>query len=55
MRVGWVMEFKVPSPNSEVADKLGVAFLPAILLFASVGGAGGDFLGFLSPSYGASA
>jgi hypothetical protein len=41
--------------NLEVADKLGVAFLPSIPLFASVGGAGGGFLGFLSPAYGASA
>ena len=41
--------------NLEVADKLGVAFLPSIPLFASVGGAGGGFLGFLSPAHGASA
>jgi hypothetical protein len=40
--------------NLEVADKLGVAFLPSIPLFASVGGAGGGFLGFLSQSRGAS-
>ena len=41
--------------NPEVADKLGVAFLPSIPLFASVGDAGGGFLGFLSPANGASA
>jgi len=35
--------------NSEVADNLGVALLPSIPLFASVAGAGGGFLGFLSP------
>ena len=40
--------------NPEVADKLGVAFLPSIPLFASVGDAGGGFLGFLSPANGAS-
>jgi len=40
--------------NLEVADKLAVAFLPSIPLFASVGGAGGGFLGFLSQSHGAS-
>jgi hypothetical protein len=40
--------------NLEVADKLGVAFLPSIPLVASVGGAGGGFLGFLSQSRGAS-
>jgi hypothetical protein len=31
-----------------------VAFLPAIPLFASVGGAGGGFWGFLAPANGAS-
>jgi len=41
--------------NSEVADKLGVAFLPSIPLFASVAGAGGGFLGLLSRASGASA
>ena len=41
--------------NLEVADKVRVAFLPSIPLFASVGGAGGGFLGFLSPANGASA
>jgi hypothetical protein len=40
--------------NLEVADKLGVAFLPSIPSFASVGCAGGGFLGFLSQSRGAS-
>jgi hypothetical protein len=34
--------------NPEVADKLRVAFLPAIPLFASVAGAGGGFPGLLS-------
>jgi hypothetical protein len=38
----------------EVADKLAVAFLPAIPLFASVGGAGGGFIGFLSQLRGSS-
>ena len=41
--------------NLEVADKLGVAFLPSIPFFASVGGAGVGILGFLSPANGASA
>jgi len=41
--------------NPEVADNLGVALHPSIPLFASVGGAGGGFLGFLSPATGASA
>jgi hypothetical protein len=41
--------------NLEVADKLGVVFLPSIPMFGAVGGAGGGFLGFLSPAYGASA
>jgi len=41
--------------NLEAADKLGVASLPSILLFASVGRAGGGFLGSLSPVNGASA
>ena len=41
--------------NLEVADKLRVASLPSIPLFASVGGAGGGFHGVLSPSCGASA
>ena len=41
--------------NPEVADKLGVAFLPSIPLLASVAGAGGGFLGLLSPASGASA
>jgi len=41
--------------NSEVADNLGVALLPSIPLFASVGGAGVGFLSFLSPANGASA
>jgi len=41
--------------NPEVADKLGVVLHPSIPLFASVGGAGGGFLGFLSPANGASA
>ena len=40
--------------NLEVADKLGGASLPSIPLLASVGGAGGGFLGFLSPANGAS-
>ncbi len=40
--------------NPEVADKLGVAFLPSIPLFASVGGDGGGFPGILSQSCGAS-
>jgi len=41
--------------NPEVADKVRFALLPSIPLFASVGGAGGGFLGFLSPACGASA
>jgi hypothetical protein len=41
--------------NLEVADKLGVAFLLSIPMFAFFGRAGGGFLGFLSPSYDASA
>lgn len=41
--------------NLEVADRLGVAFLPSLSLFAFVGGAGGCFLGLLSPAHGASA
>jgi hypothetical protein len=41
--------------NPEVADKLGVASLLSIPLFAFLGCAGGGFLGFLSPANGASA
>jgi hypothetical protein len=41
--------------NPEVADKLGFASLPSIPWFASVAGAGGGFLGLLSPANGASA
>ena len=40
--------------NPEVADKVRVSFLPSIPLFAFLGGAGGGFLGFLSPANGAS-
>jgi hypothetical protein len=46
-------EATVVLANLEGADKLGVAFLCSIPLFASVGGAGGGFLGFLSQSRGA--
>jgi hypothetical protein len=41
--------------NPEVADKVRVASLPSIPLFAFLGSAGVGFLGFLSPAYGASA
>ena len=41
--------------NLEVADKLGVAFLHSIPMFAFPGCTGGGFHGFLSPAYGASA
>ena len=41
--------------NPEVADKVRVAFLLSIPMFALLGCVGGGFLGFLSPSYGASA
>ncbi len=41
--------------NPEVAGQLGVAFLPSIPLLASVAGAGGGFLGLLSPASGAPA
>ena len=40
--------------NLEVADKMGVASLLSIPLFASVGGAGGGVHGVLSPANGAS-
>ena len=39
----------------EVADKLGVAFLLSVPMFAFLGCIGGGFHGFLSPAYGASA
>ena len=41
--------------NPEVADKVRVAFLLSIPMFALLGCVGGGFLGFLSPSCGASA
>jgi len=48
-------ETAVVLANPEVADKVRVASLLSIPLFASVGGAGVGILCFLSPAHGASA